>query len=117
MDYLDTIIQLCCCIISLFFLVVQDVAFQLERLVGGMYVYSRQSYKILKPACVFPIEVHLELENTPPILQDEDDIEEEKEKEKEKEQSPDKEVVLTPGYPHEEKGEEEQIISDDLISI
>ena len=39
----------------------QDLTFQLERLVGGMYVYCRQSYKLLKPACVFPIEVQLQL--------------------------------------------------------
>ncbi len=38
---------------------VQDVAFQLERLVAGMYVYYRQCHKIMKPACVFPIEVEL----------------------------------------------------------
>uniref|UniRef100_A0A1X7V7Q8 PRKCA-binding protein n=2 Tax=Amphimedon queenslandica TaxID=400682 RepID=A0A1X7V7Q8_AMPQE len=41
---------------------VQDLAFQLERLIGGMYVYCRQSYNVLKPACVFPIEVQLQLE-------------------------------------------------------
>lgn len=44
------------------FLIVQDLAFQLERLIGGMYVYCRQSYNVLKPACVFPIEVQLQLE-------------------------------------------------------
>ncbi|XP_064406147.1 PRKCA-binding protein-like isoform X2 [Halichondria panicea] len=38
---------------------VQDVAFQLERLVAGMYVYYRQCHKIMTPACVFPIEVEL----------------------------------------------------------
>ena len=26
-----------------------------------MYVYCRQSYKLLKPACVFPIEVQLQV--------------------------------------------------------
>ena len=35
------------------------MAFQLERLVAGMYVYYRQCYKILKPAAIFPIEVEL----------------------------------------------------------
>lgn len=29
-----------------------------------MYVYCRQSYNALKPACVFPIEVQLQLEET-----------------------------------------------------
>lgn len=38
---------------------VQDVAFQLERLVAGMYVYYRQCHKALKPAAIFPIEVEL----------------------------------------------------------
>lgn len=38
---------------------VQDVAFQLERLIAGMYIYYRQSYRSLKPAAVFPIEVEL----------------------------------------------------------
>ena len=38
---------------------VQDVAFQLERLVAGMYIYYRQSYRSIKPAAVFPIEVEL----------------------------------------------------------
>lgn len=38
---------------------VQDVAFQLERVVAGMYIYYRQSYRSLKPAAVFPIEVEL----------------------------------------------------------
>ena len=38
---------------------VQDVAFQLERMVAGMYVYYRQSYRSLKPTAVFPIEVEL----------------------------------------------------------
>ena len=38
---------------------VQDVAFQLERLVAGMYVYYRQCFKIFKPAAIFPIEVEL----------------------------------------------------------
>ncbi len=45
--------------ISLSLPTVQDVAFQLERLVAGMYVYYRQCHKIMKPACVFPIEVEL----------------------------------------------------------
>lgn len=40
---------------------VQDVAFQLERLVGGMYVYNRQCYKAMKQAAVFPIEVQLSI--------------------------------------------------------
>lgn len=39
----------------------QDVAFQLERLVGGMYVYNRQCYKAMKQAAVFPIEVQLSI--------------------------------------------------------
>lgn len=38
---------------------VQDVAFQLERLVAGMYVYYRQCHRALKPAAIFPIEVEL----------------------------------------------------------
>lgn len=38
---------------------VQDVAFQLERLVAGMYIYYRQCYRSLKPAAIFPIEVEL----------------------------------------------------------
>lgn len=38
---------------------VQDVAFQLERLVAGMYIYYRQCHRSLKPAAVFPIEVEL----------------------------------------------------------
>ena len=37
----------------------QDVAFQLERLVAGMYVYYRQCHRALKPAAIFPIEVEL----------------------------------------------------------
>lgn len=37
----------------------QDVAFQLERLVAGMYIYYRQCHRALKPAAVFPIEVEL----------------------------------------------------------
>ena len=40
-------------------IIVQDVAFQLERLVAGMYVYYRQCYRALKPAAIFPIEVEL----------------------------------------------------------
>lgn len=40
--------------------VVQDVAFQLERLVAGMYIYNRQCHKALKPAAIFPIEVELD---------------------------------------------------------
>jgi len=43
---------------------VQDVAFHLERLVAGMYVYYRQSHLALKPAAVFPIEVELQTEST-----------------------------------------------------
>lgn len=39
---------------------VQDVAFQLERLVAGMYIYYRQCHRSLKPAAIFPIEVELE---------------------------------------------------------
>ena len=35
------------------------MAFQLERLVAGMYVYYRQCHKALKPAAIFPIEVEL----------------------------------------------------------
>ena len=54
-------------VILLFFYLVQDVAFQLERLIGGMYVYCRQSYKALKPACVFPIEVQLQLHESPTL--------------------------------------------------
>lgn len=54
-------------IISFLFYPVQDVAFQLERLIGGMYVYCRQSYKALKPACVFPIEVELQLHESPTL--------------------------------------------------
>ncbi len=48
-------------------LLVQDVAFQLERLVAGMYIYQRQCYKVLKPAAVFPIEVELGI--IPPMPQ------------------------------------------------
>ena len=49
---------------------VQDVAFQLERLVGGMYVYNRQCYNALKLAAVFPIEVQLSIHPpTPPALE------------------------------------------------
>ena len=40
-------------------ILVQDVAFQLERLVAGMYVYYRQCHRALKPAAIFPIEVEL----------------------------------------------------------
>lgn len=54
-------------IILFLFYPVQDVAFQLERLIGGMYVYCRQSYKALKPACVFPIEVQLQLHESPTL--------------------------------------------------
>ena len=43
----------------LFFFLVQDVAFQLERLVAGMYIYYRQCHRTLKPAAIFPIEVEL----------------------------------------------------------
>ena len=54
----------------------QDVAFQLERLITGLYVYNRKCHKLLKPAAVFPIEVHLSIDkgaNTdsstaPPIM-------------------------------------------------
>ena len=46
---------------------VQDVAFQLERLVGGMYVYNRQCYTALKQAAVFPIEVQLSIHPPPPL--------------------------------------------------
>ena len=53
-------------------LIVQDLAFQLERLIGGMYVYCRQSYNILKPACVFPIEVQLQLEEKQVPIGEED---------------------------------------------
>lgn len=35
------------------------MAFQLERLVAGMYIYYRQCHRYLKPAAVFPIEVEL----------------------------------------------------------
>ena len=47
------------CIHTLSHCAVQDVAFQLERLVAGMYVYYRQCHKALKPAAIFPIEVEL----------------------------------------------------------
>ena len=40
-------------------ILVQDVVFQLERLVAGMYVYYRQCHRALKPAAIFPIEVEL----------------------------------------------------------
>ncbi|CAI8040529.1 PRKCA-binding protein [Geodia barretti] len=51
---------------------VQDVAFQLERLVGGMYVYNRQCYNVLKQAAVFPIEVQLSIHPpTPPAIEGE----------------------------------------------
>ena len=51
---------------------VQDVAFQLERLVGGMYVYNRQCYNALKQAAVFPIEVQLSIRPpTPPAMEGE----------------------------------------------
>ena len=51
---------------------VQDVAFQLERLVGGMYVYNRQCYNALKQAAVFPIEVQLSIHPpTPPAIEGE----------------------------------------------
>lgn len=46
-------------LIFLFLSAVQDVAFQLERLVAGMYIYYRQCHRSLKPAAVFPIEVEL----------------------------------------------------------
>ena len=42
---------------------VQDVAFQLERVVAGMYIYYRQSYRTLKPSAIFPIEVELDIVN------------------------------------------------------
>ncbi len=45
----------------MFIVPVQDVAFQLERLVAGMYVYYRQSYRNLKPTAIFPIEVELSI--------------------------------------------------------
>ena len=45
---------------------VQDVAFQLERLVGGLYVYNRQCHKTMKQAAVFPIEVQLSVHPEPP---------------------------------------------------
>ena len=51
---------------------VQDVAFHLERLVSGMYVYYRQSHKALKPAAVFPIEVELQTEMTSKPQEDEE---------------------------------------------
>ena len=96
---------------------VQDVAFQLERLIGGLYVYCRQSYKVLKPACVFPIEVELQLENTLPKYSEEQNEEEEKEEDgvgKKKGKDSDEEM-LSAGY-EETKGKEEKI-TDDLISI
>ena len=43
----------------------QDLAFQLEWLVAGMYVYTWQCYKILKPAAIFPIEVQLGVDLLP----------------------------------------------------
>ena len=57
----------CCCFcavfgglyIYIFSPLVQDVAFQLERLIAGMYIYYRQCHRTLKPAAVFPIEVEL----------------------------------------------------------
>lgn len=38
-----------------------------------MYVYCRQSYNALKPACVFPIEVQLQLEEKPFLREYHDD--------------------------------------------
>ena len=53
---------------------VQDVAFQLERLVGGLYVYNRQCHKTMKQAAVFPIEVQLSVHPEPhPPLEGEGD--------------------------------------------
>eukprot|EP00731_Ephydatia_muelleri_P029184 Em0020g828a len=46
---------------------VQDVAFQLERLVASMYVYYRQCHNTLKPAAVFPIEVQLTIDSSPHV--------------------------------------------------
>ena len=95
---------------------VQDVAFQLERLIGGLYVYCRQSYKVLKPACVFPIEVELQLENTLPKYSEEQNEEEKEEDEVGKKKGNDSdEEMLSAGY-EETKGKEEKI-TDDLISI
>lgn len=58
---------------SYIFTLVQDLAFQLERLIGGMYVYCRQGYNALKPACVFPIEVQLQLEEKKSIITSEEE--------------------------------------------
>ena len=55
------------------FLAVQDVAFQLERLVAGMYVYNRQCHKVLKPAAIFPIEVQLETSTVPRLEHEEEE--------------------------------------------
>lgn len=60
---------------------VQDLAFQLERLVAGLYVYSRQCHKIFKPAAVFPIEVELGVELLPPPSVEEEEVVEVAEKE------------------------------------
>lgn len=79
--YVHTVCFLFLSCVSLSSFSVQDLAFQLERLVAGLYVYSRQCHKIFKPAAVFPIEVELGVELLPPPSVEEEEVVEVAEKE------------------------------------
>ena len=82
-------------------------------------MYCRQSYKVLKPACVFPIEVELQLEDMPSIKAahddelDEDTLIQSKSNNNTNDSSD--EEMLSSGY-EETQGKEEKV-TDDLISI
>ena len=83
---------------------VQDMAFQLERLVGSMYVYNRQCHKAFKQAAVFPIEVQLTVDSiqqqampTMSLIEPEEEQSQEEVEKKEEEEEEE-----------EEKGEEEE---------
>ena len=79
---------------------VKDLVFQLERMVAGLYVYTRQCYKALKPAAVFPIEVQLGpelLTAAEQVAAETVAVEAVEEKEEEKEEEEEKERVVQDG--------------------
>ena len=92
---------------------VQDIVFQLQRLVNGMSKYHNECHKVLNDAIVFPIEVDLSRStftyDTSNQFDDNDDEEEEEEEEEEGETGEQDDEIL--GEPETEGG-----FSGDLIS-
>lgn len=99
---------------------VQDVAFQLERLVAGMYVYYRQCHKIMKPACVFPIEVELGINLDPSRYESHDPVvshDESHDVDKPDENGDDDLLLPSLALPTDELTAHPQMGVDDLLSL